>query len=161
MTRKLGAPAGAFFGVYGVQSAFESRTSSLMTALEPGVAADCVCAVAFSGDDRAQPAARTAIKANSRSALRSFMVSTPERCDDCDIRRQPMRLRLRTGHPKHGAHARRQVQPAFDRQAHGIDELVGSVTLQDVASSAAVERLPNDSPTAFDGDEDDRRVRPA
>src|SRR5215813_14069752 len=33
MNRKLGAPSGAFFGVNGAQSAFESRTSSLMTPL--------------------------------------------------------------------------------------------------------------------------------
>src|SRR5262252_10996741 len=33
MNKKFGAPWGAFFGVYGPQSAFESRTSSLMTPL--------------------------------------------------------------------------------------------------------------------------------
>src|SRR5262245_897785 len=36
MNRKLGAPSGAFFGVNGVQSGFESRTSSFMTPLNPG-----------------------------------------------------------------------------------------------------------------------------
>src|SRR5262245_29531706 len=36
MNRKLGAPAGAFFGVKVAQSGFESRTSSFMTPLKPG-----------------------------------------------------------------------------------------------------------------------------
>src|SRR5262245_26576845 len=38
MNRKLGAPSGAFFGVYGVQSGLELRTSRLITPLKPGVA---------------------------------------------------------------------------------------------------------------------------
>src|SRR5262245_2440882 len=35
MNRKFGAPSGAFLGVNGVQSGFESRTSSLTTPLNP------------------------------------------------------------------------------------------------------------------------------
>jgi hypothetical protein len=47
MNRKFGAPAGAFFGVNGVQSGFELRTSSAMTPLN--VFAAFASASAFSG----------------------------------------------------------------------------------------------------------------
>src|SRR5215831_19664574 len=76
MTRKLGAAAGAFFGVYGVQSALESRTSSLMTALEPGVAGVCVCAAACSEEGFAHPLIHTPAIAKDISTRSDFRSRT-------------------------------------------------------------------------------------
>src|SRR5215471_3328805 len=73
MNRKLGAPAGAFLGVYGVQSAFESRTSSLMTPLNRDAFGAWLCTGACSGADRAQPTIARARTVNNWFLLRSPM----------------------------------------------------------------------------------------
>src|SRR5262245_32505557 len=86
MNRKLGAPSGAFLGANGVQSGFESRTSSFMTPLKPGAegasddgfAAGGGAGACFGVSCRLQPAEPTAnpIATHTDSArLQRFMTS--------------------------------------------------------------------------------------
>src|SRR5262245_37223614 len=87
MNRKLGASAGAFLGVYGAQSGFESRTSSFVTPLKPVVPVAPVVPVVpvvraeARSDDRVQPviARPSTTNVNTPSGLRSAMVTPPGR----------------------------------------------------------------------------------
>src|SRR5262245_24475206 len=78
MKRKFGAPAGAFFGVNGPQSALESRTSSLITPLKALAGSGAFGA----GCSREQPA--TASTAARRISLR-FMVVSPGGTKSCQL----------------------------------------------------------------------------
>src|SRR5262245_60191839 len=100
MNRKLGAPSGAFFGVNGAQSAFESRTSSLMVPLKPpgvaGAPPAARCAGGFSTAQAARAAARPITRSTDRDRTGRSIVpllfsdpAGPKEHDDSDLMSRP------------------------------------------------------------------------
>jgi hypothetical protein len=57
------------------------------------------------------------------------------------------------------ASIRGKIAASFKRGAHGGDEFVTSIALEDVPSCAAIDGLPDDRTTILDRDEHDSRVR--
>src|SRR5262245_20934215 len=121
MNRKLGAPSGAFFGVNGVQSGFESRTSSLMTPLNPDTfcAPLEVCCDGCSTVQAARAAASPSAKDTNRALpgrsiipLLFLRPARPEERDDSNLGWQDNReSRLRNALGAPGCGARPPVRP--------------------------------------------------
>src|SRR5262245_65292466 len=106
MNRKFGAPSGAFFGVYGVQSGFDSRTSSLIAPLNVDPAAAPVGGACCCGAQAATPSALPTMRASVPAAVRFFTrlppllndgpspAHLPRRIDDHVSHRRSCKLRL-------------------------------------------------------------------
>jgi len=87
-----------------------------------------------------------------RRAVLRFMTT-------CLSRKMSNLLFIWAGSSERDTSVRRQIHTALERHAHGGNELIAGITLENVAADTAVEGFPDDSPTVLDSHEHDPRIR--